>query len=110
MQWHTQAGNITTDIKVKIDFTLHELSATKIVTWNCHVDEFNKGRYDMILNRDILTELVLHLNLSDQVIESHDGPFKEFLAPLVDMGAYEFKDFEIGKITPEESFMNIYAD
>ena len=29
MQWHTQAGNITTDYKVKVDFTLPALS-TKI--------------------------------------------------------------------------------
>ena len=38
MQCHTQEGNITTNLKVKIDFTLHELSATKIVMWNFHVD------------------------------------------------------------------------
>ena len=25
MQWHTQAGNITTNFKVKIEFTLPEL-------------------------------------------------------------------------------------
>ena len=29
MQSHTKAGNITTNIKVTIDFTLPELSATK---------------------------------------------------------------------------------
>ena len=33
MQWNMQAVNITNNIKVKIDFTLPELSATKIVTW-----------------------------------------------------------------------------
>ena len=49
MQWNTQAGNITTDFKVKIDFTLLALSATNFVTWNCHVDDSAKGRYDMIL-------------------------------------------------------------
>ena len=32
MKWHTQAGNITTNIKVKIDFTLTELSETNVVT------------------------------------------------------------------------------
>ena len=32
MQWHTQAVNITTNIKVKIDFTLTELSETNVVT------------------------------------------------------------------------------
>ena len=26
MQWHTQAGNITPDIEIEVDFTLPELS------------------------------------------------------------------------------------
>ena len=55
VQWHTQAVNITTNLNVKIYFTLPELSATKIVMWNYHVDDFAKGRYYMILGRDILT-------------------------------------------------------
>ena len=32
VQWNTQAGNITTNLTVKIYFTLIELSATGIVT------------------------------------------------------------------------------
>ena len=55
MQWHLQAGNITTDLKVKVDFTLPALSATNFVTWRCHVDDSAKGGYDMILGRDLLT-------------------------------------------------------
>ena len=54
MQCHTQEGKITTNLKVKIDFTSPELSRTKIVTWNCRVDDSSKGRYDMILGRYIL--------------------------------------------------------
>ena len=54
MQWHTQAVSITKNLKVKIDLTLPKISATKIVTWNCHVDDSAKGRYDMILGRYIL--------------------------------------------------------
>ena len=38
MQWYTQAGNITTNIKVTIYFTLPALSATNVVMWKCHVD------------------------------------------------------------------------
>ena len=55
MQWHMRAVNITNNINVKIDFTLPELSATKIVTWDCHVNYSATGRYDMILGRDLLT-------------------------------------------------------
>ena len=43
--------------KGKIDFALPEISATKKMTWNCHVDDPTKVRYDMILGRYILTEL-----------------------------------------------------
>ena len=53
MQWNTHAKNITNNLKVKIDFTLPALSATNVVIWNCHVDDFAKGRYDMILGHDI---------------------------------------------------------
>ena len=50
-------GKITTNLKVKIDFTLPALSTTEIVMWKFHVDESAKSRYDMILGRDILTVL-----------------------------------------------------
>ena len=40
MQCHTQAGNITTNLKVKVYFASPETSATKIMTWNFHVDDF----------------------------------------------------------------------
>ena len=51
MKWHAQGGNINIHPKVKIDLTLPELSATEILTWNCHVDDFTKVRYNMILGR-----------------------------------------------------------
>ena len=48
MQWNIQDGNITTNLEVKIDFTLPALSATNVVTWNFHVDDSTKVGYDMI--------------------------------------------------------------
>ena len=53
MQWNMQAGKITTNLKVKIDFTLPELSLKEIVMWYFHVDESAKGGYDMILGSDL---------------------------------------------------------
>ena len=44
MQWHMQAGNITTNIKVKVYLTLPKLSETNVVMWKCHVDDSAKGR------------------------------------------------------------------
>ena len=55
MQCHTKAGSINTNLEVNIYFTLPELSATKIVTYIYHVDDSAKGRYDIILGRDLLT-------------------------------------------------------
>ena len=97
-QWHTQAGKITTNSRVKIDFSLTGLGATKIVTCNCHVYDTAKIRNDMILRRDILAELGLNMELSDNVIEAYDGPFQGSTAPMVGLGAYEFKDLETGKL------------
>ena len=81
MQCHTQAGSITTTLKVKIDFALLKLSATKIVTWY-----FHKGIYDMILGRYLLTALVLNVRLSGPVIGTYYGPFKGSTSPMVDLG------------------------
>ena len=54
MLWHTQARNITTDLKVKIDITLPTISAPNFVTWECHVYDSTEGRYYMILGRYLL--------------------------------------------------------
>ena len=62
MQCHTQSGNNTNNLKVKIDFTLPELSATEMMKWNYHVDEPANGRYEMILGRYLLTALILNPN------------------------------------------------
>ena len=42
MQCHTQAGNKTSNIKVKVDFTVPTISVTNFVTWNFHEDDSNK--------------------------------------------------------------------
>ena len=54
MQWHTQAGNIITNLKVDMEFTLPALSAENAMTCKIPVDEYARGRYDMILERYIL--------------------------------------------------------
>ena len=92
MQWHIKAGNITTDYKVKVEFTLPALIAKNVVTWKFHVDDSAKDRYDMILGRYLLTELGLNLKFSEHVIKADDGPFKGSTAPMVDFGTYIFKD------------------
>ena len=90
-------------------FTLLTLSTTNIVMWNCHVDESNRGRNNTKFARDILSELLFNLNVFERVIEADDGTLIGSTAPMVDLGAYIFKDLNTGKITPEESFTNAYV-
>ena len=54
IKWHTQASNITNNIKVRFYFTLLTLIATYVVTCKCHEDDSTKGRYNMILERDMV--------------------------------------------------------
>ena len=72
------------------------------MTWNFHVDDSAKVRYNMTLCYDLLTALGLNLKFSDHIIEADNGPFKGLTAPMVDMGTYEFKYLITGKITPEK--------
>ena len=91
MQWHTQDRNIITNLKVQGGFTLPVISATDVVMWDCHGDEYAKGRYDMILGQDLLSELVLNLKLSEQVIKADNGTFKGSTTPMVDLVTYILK-------------------
>ena len=88
MHWHTKAGNIATNIKVQVDFTLRLLSSMNVMTWKFHVDDSTKGRYGMILGRYLLTGLGLNLKFSNHKIEEDDCPLKGFTTPMVDLCAY----------------------
>ena len=101
MQWHTQAGNITNNLKVELDVTLPELSAANVGTWKCHVDDSIQGRYGMILGIYLLTSLGLDCRLSDHTIKAYDGRFKVSTSCMVDLGACEFKELNTGKLHPE---------
>ena len=70
------------------------------------MNESAKGRYNMILGRDIWTELVLNLIFSKHAIESGDGPFNGYTSPMIDLSMLKIKDLNTSKITPEEYFMN----
>ena len=76
MQFHLKAGNIITNLEVKIYFNLPEFSATEILMWNCHVYDSAKIRYFIVSGRYLLTVLVLNLTFYEQIIKGYDGPFK----------------------------------
>ena len=87
----TQSGKFTTSTKVNVDFFLPEFSAMKIVTLKSYVYESAEGRYAMILGRDLLTKLELDLKFSKNIIIGGDGIYEGWLAPMVDVGNYDFK-------------------
>ena len=64
----------------------------------------------MILGRYVLTKLGLNLKFSEHAIKADDLPLKRSTTPMVNLGAYIFKDLNIGKITPEELFTNAYVE
>ena len=90
-QWHTQASSITTILKVRICFTLPEISAMKIITWNCHVDDSAMGIYNVILVRYLLTALGFNLELSGHFIKEDGGTLKGSTVRMLDLGTYEGK-------------------
>ena len=108
--WETQAGKFTTSKKVNVDFCLPKFSATKIVVWECHVDESTNGTYDIILGRDLLIPLGLDLKFSENVIIGGEGPYEGCSSPMVDISNYGFKSITDRTVKPEESFVNLYAD
>ena len=55
-------------------------------------------------------KLEFNLKLSEHAIESDYVTFKGSTETTVDLGTYEFKDLNRGKITPEESFINSYIE
>ena len=83
MQWKTQAENITTNIMVKIYFTLPAISAANFVTWNWHVDESAKSRYSMILGQDLLKELGLNLKFLNTSLKQMMGLLKGLQHPCL---------------------------
>ena len=62
------------------------------MTWKFHVNDSAKGRYDMILGRDILTELGLNLKFFDHVIEAYERPFRGSMAPIFILVHMNFKN------------------
>ena len=109
-KWRTQAGNFTTNKMATVDFCLPKFSATKTVTWKCHVDESTEIRYNIILGRDILTALGLDLKSPKHVIIGGDGPYEGCLEPIADITDYGFKPSTDKSIMTEESFIIIYVN
>ena len=83
----------------------------KIVTWECHVDNSTEFRYDMILGKELLTDLVLDLNISKHAITGGGRPHGICMAPVVDMSKFNYDSLNLkDNVKLEESFSDAYVE
>ena len=54
------------------------------------MDDSNKGRYHMILGRDLLATLGLDLKFSNRIIVGSRGLYKRYFLPMVDVSNYNY--------------------
>ena len=85
--FQTQAGKFTTTKIVNVNICLKEFSA-KIMTCEYHVDDFDEGRYVMILGRYFLTAFGLNIEFSNHIVIGGCGPYKGCLEPIFDVNNY----------------------
>ena len=64
-----------------------ECITTKIVSWECHID----NRYDMILGRDLITAMGLYLKFPDSIVIGSERPYEGCSVPMVDVSNCNFK-------------------
>ena len=75
--WSTPGGDMTTNQKVKAQFSIPELQDKKLIKWGLRVTQ-DMNNYDMIMGRDLLFFLKIDVLFSNQTIEWDDCsmPFK----------------------------------
>ena len=67
--WVTKGGTFVTNKKCLTTFTLDEFYENRQIQWNLYVDSTpGPHKYDMIIGRDLLSELGITLNFSDQTM------------------------------------------
>ena len=67
--WITKGGTFVTNKKCLTNFVLDEFYENRQIQWNLYVDSSSgPHKYDMIIGRDLLSELGITLNFSDQTM------------------------------------------
>jgi hypothetical protein len=70
-KWKTLGGTFTTNYESLLDFKFQELSTSKVVTWQAHVDDkssIKEGVYDMIMGMDLMTSIVITVHCDQRCI------------------------------------------
>ncbi len=63
-EWNTAAGKMKTSHTAKVQFMLTEFDGRKVIEWEFHTAE-QEFSYDMIIGRDLLTELGIIINFKE---------------------------------------------
>jgi len=66
--WTTPGGALQTSTKCHAQFTIPELHDNRLIEWNVHVTK-SLGAYDMIIGRDVLTDLGIDIRFSNNTVE-----------------------------------------
>jgi predicted aspartyl protease len=76
--WTTPNGKLSTSKRAKAKFTIPEIHDNRLIEWNLHVTD-SLGAYDMIIGRDIMSDLKMDIKFSTNTIEwdGHEMPLKE---------------------------------
>jgi hypothetical protein len=59
-KWKTLGGTFTTHCESLLDFKVPEISTSKVVTWQAHVDDKTSSKeaaYDVIMGMDLMTSI-----------------------------------------------------
>ena len=85
--WTTPAGELNTSTKCQGTFMIPEFHDDRVIQWDLHVTK-TLGAYDMIIGRDILTDLGFKFDFTNQTVE-WDG----ISIPMKDGDATEEESF-----------------
>ena len=71
--WTSAAGQFSTSKTATTVLVFLEFSETRTITTSIHTSEQPLGGYDMIIGRDLLTDLGIVLDFQNQTIQWGDG-------------------------------------
>jgi gag-polyprotein putative aspartyl protease len=76
--WTTPAGTLQTTAMCRSQFSMPELHDNRVIEWEFHVTK-TMGAYDMILGRDLLTDLGIDVKCSNMTVswDHADIPWKD---------------------------------
>jgi hypothetical protein len=88
--WSTPGGTLNTNTKCTVEFSIPEMHDARLIKWDMYVTK-NLGAYDMILGRDLMTDLGIDIHFSTNSV-TWDG----IEIPMKDRDATFEESFHIG--------------